>query len=79
MRGGIAEDEASEAVRSICAEPDSRLPAHRKTAEVRAANFDRIQQRKNIVAELFLRIRPGRSGGKPMAASVVTEDAKFVA
>jgi len=72
MRCGIAEDEASEAIWSSCAEPDSRLPTHRKTAEVRAANFDGIQQRKNIVAELFLRIRSGRNGGKSVAASVVT-------
>jgi hypothetical protein len=54
MRSGIAEDEANETLRSICAQPDSRLPAHRKTAEVRVVNFDRIQKRKNIVAELFL-------------------------
>src|ERR1700680_5134347 len=33
--GRVAEDEASETVRSIGAQPDSRLPAHGKTAEIR--------------------------------------------
>jgi hypothetical protein len=77
VRGRIAEDEASEAIPSICAQPDSSLPAHRKTAEICVANFDRIQKRKNIVAELFLRIRSGRNGGKAVAASVITENSKY--